>query len=130
MPIMKLPKYLTRYEFRGVLTAEEVKNFYGIKPDAVYGSEYWVYLSCRKAPEGGKVGDYKTECSDVFIGITPWGTDNYHKIEHNWFVPSKESSPNMWVDEETHLHNCCVGCASLNCGALYGPRDFKELGLK
>lgn len=78
MPIMKLPKYLTRYEFRGVLTAEEVKNFYGIKPDAVYGSEYWVYLSCRKAPEGGI---YTTPCGIAWSSPRKYPDDVVEYLE-------------------------------------------------
>ena len=71
MPMMKLPKDYAHHEFRGVLTAEEVKNFKGVKPDAVYGSEQWLYLALRKAPKDGKIGDDYTECEDVFVGLTP-----------------------------------------------------------
>ena len=133
MPMMKLPKDLANHEFRGVFTTEEVKNFFGIKPDAVYGSEQWVYLAIRKAPKGGNVGDAHTECSDVFIGLTPAhykSGAHYSKIEHKWCLPDKKEHPELKLDADLHILYCHVICGFFSTGSLYSPVDLEEMGAK
>ena len=133
MPTMKLPKDLANHEFRGVLTTEEVKNFFGIKPDAVYGSEQWVYLARRQAPKSGNVGDAHTQCSDVFIGLTPThyksGT-NYSKIELNWYVPDNKEHPELKLDVDLHILYCHAICGFFSTGSLYSPVDIEEMSAK
>lgn len=95
-----LPKHYDAYEFRGVLTTEEVKHYFGINPNAVFGADQWLHIALRK-----DVG-YKVICSDAFIGLTPVKYNdkaNYNVVKHSWFVPCGDERSELVLDDDFHI---------------------------
>lgn len=80
-----------------------------------------------------KEGYAHTQCSDVFIGLTPthYGSEtNYNKIEHSWFLPDAKEHPELKLDADHHILYCHAICGFFSTGSLYSPIDLKEMDAK